>query len=198
MSTPLRVVRHLFVASTLFVAATGTAWAAPLGYQPTPQGPQQIDHGYVYTWNVDTVSTVTQGEAVRAASIFFFTVTNSTNQTDWLFGQLLNTSRSAGTTAGLEISDSSNSFTTAPTDSRCDVASSQMLKLNDYLNSDGDLAKSLDADCGDFDDGIALTLNTPENATIPEPVTLTLLALGLGAAYARRRAAAHRSPTAPL
>ncbi len=182
--------------ATVFVALFApAALADTISYHltPTPVDLYDLDHNQYYTWGINRPWD--SNHQVVSAKLFFDNIANSDTTSNVLYVSLLN-SGTLGVTVGTDNDASGNYFaalgsllvtytnlSTTPQDLTYTFTTSQLASLNSFA-ADGRFALGFDPDCHYFNDGISLDVTT---ASVPEPATMSVLAIGAVGALLRRR-----------
>ena len=177
------------------MAAANFAAASVITLMPNPSDLNDLDHTCAYTWGV-TVN-LPDGSIVTDATIVFKNIADWTTEPNVLYVRLFDSAAPGVTTffdneaagdyfagQGISLVTYSNLTTTATT-LTYHFTTDQLATLNQYLQHDNNAALAFDPDCHFYNDGITWNLTTGQN--VPEPATLSLLALGGAALLLRRR-----------
>jgi hypothetical protein len=202
----------MFTKSTLtlilVVAVAGPAMA--LSIHPTPHSDlSDLDHSLYYTWGIKLG--MPQGMQIETASLFIDDIYDWTaERTDILYVHLLdnppanpliepgNLPSSRVTTnwdnenhgdafegQGVRLFTYTDRVGGLPSeDLNYTFTASDIKTLNDYWANNGVFGLGFDPDCHYYNKGITFNYTL---VPVPEPTTLVLLAMGLGAAAFRRR-----------
>jgi len=181
----------LHIAVLLALCACTNVFATLYQLTPTPANLNDLEHGHYYTWGIKCPWSFS--EEVKSATLTFNNLYNWDNQPNDLYVHLLNT----GTLGVREWSDTTSGdqfrkqgvllehfkdLSTKPRTYKVNFTPSELQTLNLY-DDDGLIAFGFDPDCHFYNSGVTLTVQTQ---SVPEPATLTLLAVA-AIAYARKR-----------
>ncbi|MCC6485449.1 MAG: PEP-CTERM sorting domain-containing protein [Armatimonadetes bacterium] len=183
------------VALAVMATAISGVRAGTYSFQPTPADLYDLDHYKTYTWGIDF--TIPSGETITDATLTIKNINNWKYEpnANWLYIRLQD-NPPLGVVQGTDNQASGDAF--AGTGTLVAVYTDNSTKvetlnykfgplgllptLNNYA-ADGRFGFSFDPDCHYFNDGIKFTLTTkPTPQTpVPEPVSMALTSLGLGA-----------------
>ena len=188
--------------TALAVLALAALAAGPVAlgdvYSITPPDPDldDLDHSKCYTWGIDTPWPTDEAEAV-SATLEFQQIRDWTWESNVLYIHLLDDAP-AGLSYTRDSQGGGDNFAgqgivlevyrdlpATPQDLVYQFTKDQIDTLNDYA-ADGRFGLAFDPDCHFYNEGVSLRIAT-ELTEIPEPATLTLLAVGTGLILFRRR-----------
>ncbi|MBT3201805.1 MAG: PEP-CTERM sorting domain-containing protein [Phycisphaerales bacterium] len=191
------------VAFTIICLICANASAAMYSLQPYDRDLGDLDHYRNYTWGINTPWDITpdenlQYETVVSATLSFDNIRNWDNEPNVLYIHLLDWARrgvevnydgQAGGDAFDGLGVDLITYTNLPATSQ-DLSYSFDQDEIDALNNyafDGRFGLAFDPDCHFYNSGVTLDIVTETGTTpVPEPATMSLLALG-GLAILRRR-----------
>jgi hypothetical protein len=186
----------------VFCLACSNATAASYSPAPSDGDLDDLDHYRYYTWGINTpwgvVSDASdQSEQATSATLSFDDIRNWNNEPNVLYIHLLNNAPQ-GVTQGYDAQGGGDNFAgrgivltvyqnlpSTSQDLSYSFSADQLDALNDYA-SDGRFGLGFDPDCHFYNCGVKLDINTGPSM-IPEPATMSLLALGALAVLRRRR-----------
>jgi hypothetical protein len=191
--------------AALAIALTMAGFAAvtPLKaamYTITPSDADlgDLDHNKAYSWGFDRPWKST--ETVKSATLNFSKIYDWENESNVLYIHLLDTATKGITTytdnegggdyfknKGIVLTVYRN-LSTRPQDLSYTFTASQLQTLTTYA-ADGKLGLGLDPDCHFYNCGVSLNFCTG-TTEVPEPATMSLLAMGGLAVFFRKRRAA--------
>jgi hypothetical protein len=168
-------------AAMLLLGSFGMAGA--ITFYPNPVDIYDLEHSHYYTWGINW--TIPAGGTILGASLSFENIRNWDGGSNTLFIHLLDTAN-AGVTSYWDNNTSiiyddftsegtfliSYSLSTVAQDITYEFNAAQVNKLIEYLAGDN-FGIGFDPDCHYWNDGISLTIITPE------PMTMLLLGFGL-------------------
>jgi len=162
-----------------------------------------LDHHRYYTWGMETPWSIIPNvgnnyEQVIGASLSFKSIRNWNNQPNVLYIHLLD-DRPLGVTQGYDGQGGGDNFAgdgllltvyqnlpTTPQDLSYSFSNDEIAALSEYA-LDGRFALGFDPDCHFWNCGVKLEVLTA-TPVVPEPATMSLLAIGgLGVLLKRRR-----------
>ena len=204
----------LLTCACSLLATPAQAAVTQLSFQPSPADLGDLDHHFVYSWNINSPSLT--NISVTSASLSFKNIANWDSNPNMLFVWLMDTSVHPGVATVEDVNANQapvtdiadaflnpislvangtaktklfqKSFTTTPTNYTFNFDANQLGILQTYINNGHDIAFGFDPDCHFFNDGITFTLNcTP----VPEVTTMIpvagFLALVIATEIRRRR-----------
>jgi hypothetical protein len=204
-----REMRTLLCVVALGLSAAISANAGLVTFQPTPNDLSELPHDYYFTWGINF--TIAQDEKITAATLTFTNIWDwTTESSDHLFVHLLDNIKS-GSRSYVDNQGGGDNFAGQGSlvgdwsdplggesrnfDLVFDFGS---LGLLDTLNSFAQTAPGknkvnfgfgIDPDCHYYNNGVTFAITTETETSIghiPEPTTISLLALG-GVMFRRRK-----------
>ncbi len=169
--------------------------AGTYSFQPTPADLNDLDHYKTYTWGIDF--TIPSGESITDGTLTIKNINNWRYEpnANWLYIRLQD-NPPLGVVEGTDNQGGGDAFAGTGTliDTYTDNSTSSTTlsykfdslglipTLNQYA-ADGRFGFSFDPDCHYFNKGIKFELTTKPTpqVPVPEPVTMVLTSLGLGA-----------------
>lgn len=189
---------HMMLAAAVVVALCAPAvFADTIAYHltPNPADLNDLDHTLYYTWGMNRPWD--SNHHAVSAKLSFTNISNFDTNPNVLYVHLLD-SGTLGVTTGTDNEGGGDAFagmgpllvtyTNLPTTGQnlaYTFNSSQLASLNTFA-ADGRFALGFDPDCHYYNDGICLDVTT---ASVPEPATMSLLALGAAGVLLKRRRA---------
>ena len=187
------MLRKQILVLAVLLAMPGVAAADTMTFSPPSSDMHDLDHAQVYFWGINVP--LAPGESVIAAELSIDNICNWDNQPNDLYIHLLDWASlglhqlfdNAGggdyfETTYLGVDEhliTYEDLTTSPQDLTYTFSSDDLVALNAYL-ADGRIGIGIDPDCHYYNDGIELTIITPE------PATMAVFALGLPMLFRRR------------
>jgi len=178
---------------------------------PDPPDLYDLDHSCYYTWG-PTLDEGLAGQTIAQAVLRFDDIRNWDSSPNVLYVHLLD-SAAPGVTSywdgegggdnlagmGIELVTYTN-LPSTPQDLEYELDVVELITLNEFLDSDGDIGLGFDPDCHFYNNGVSLQLSYEETPPVvppvaplengvPEPATMVALAAAIGGlgAYVRRR-----------
>lgn len=169
--------KMILALTVAILASTGNAWAdTTLSFAPTPADLSDLDHYQAYRWGFDVA--LPEDEEVVSASLTIFNIRNWDNNPNVLYIHLLDWTQ-LGVRQATDNEGGGDYFATygyphtplvtyqnLPTTAQTlvyDFTPAQVSALNSYL-ADGRIGLGFDPDCHFYNDGVQLTVTTPEPA----------------------------------
>lgn len=174
------------LASVFFFSVTGWASATTYTFNPSPRADLwDLDHEKYYTWGINW--SITDGEIIESASLFFDNIRNHDSGPNDLWVHLLD-SATVGVTVGTDHQGGGDYFSGQGTllnhwenlpataqDITYNFTADQLADLNAFF-ANGNAGFGFDPDCHFYNSGITFTIET---AQVPIPAALWLLGSGL-------------------
>lgn len=189
---------RIIAAVTLAVLlAPLAASAETVTFEPTPGDLYDLDHSYAFSWRIQVEDEVLNSK-LESASIHFDRLRNWSTEPNTLYLRLLDTAGNgvdwfydhqasgdyfAG--QGIELVTYQN-LSATPQDITYTFTDPQLDTLSDYIANGGDFALTFDPDCHYYNCGVSMELGYGPT-DIPEPATMSVLAIGGALAFFRRR-----------